>query len=139
MVSPCDFSELPQLVLVEVFSFLTHHDLLSASSTCTSWRHILYHPKLWSSSPYRCLRLKLLDRHNDIHSFRYLTTNFLSITRSTAIRFDPTDIGIVKDLLQMLDTLACTNRQLKTLIFRPVSTRCALASNEQPLIPLCDK
>ena len=32
--------------------------------------------KLWSSIPYRSLRLNLIDRHNDIHCFRYLTTKF---------------------------------------------------------------
>jgi hypothetical protein len=139
MVFSYDYSELPQIVLVEIFSYLSHNDLLSASSICSLWRTVLYHPKLWSSIPYRSLNLNLIDRHNDIHSFRYLTTNFLSITRSIEIHFDPTDINIIKDILQILDTLACTNRQLKTLIFRPTSTRCALAENEQPFIPLCDK
>jgi hypothetical protein len=139
MVFPYDYSELPQIALVEIFSHLSHNDLLSASSTCPSWRNILYHPKLWSSIPYRCLHLTLIDRHNDIYSFRYLTTNFLSITRYIELRFDPTDINIIKDILQILDLLACTNRQLKILIFRPISTRCALAENEQPFVPLCDK
>ncbi|CAF5140568.1 unnamed protein product, partial [Rotaria magnacalcarata] len=139
MVLSYDYSELPQIVLVEIFSYLKHNDLLAASSTCSSWRNVLYHPKLWSSVPYRCLRLNLIDRHNDIQSFRYLTNNFLSITRYIEIRFDPTDINIIKNILQILDTLSCTNRQIKILIFRPTSTRCALAENEQPFIPLCDK
>jgi len=139
MVFPYDYSELPQIVIAEIFSYLSHNDLLSASSTCSSWRNVLYHPKLWSSIPYRSLRLILIDRHNDIHCFRYLTTNFLSITRSIEIRFDPTNINIIKDILQVLDILACTNRQLKILTFRPTSTCCALAENEQPFIPLCDK
>ncbi|CAM4775409.1 unnamed protein product [Rotaria magnacalcarata] len=139
MVFSYDYSELPQIVLVEIFSYLKHNDLLAASSTCSSWRNVLYHPKLWSSVPYRCLRLNLIDRHNDIQSFRYLTNNFLSITRYIEIRFDPTDINIIKNILQILDTLSCTNRQIKILIFRPTSTRCALAENEQPFIPLCDK
>ena len=136
---PYDYSELPQIVLVEIFSYLSLNDLLSASSTCSSWRNIFYHPKLWSAIPYRSLRLILLDRHSDIHSFRYLTNNFLTITRSIEIRFDPTDLNIIKDILQILDILACTNRQMKILTFRPTSTRCALAENEQPFIPLCDK
>jgi hypothetical protein len=139
MVFPYDYSELPQIVLAEVFSYLPHNDLLSASSTCISWRSVLYHPKLWSALPYRPLRLALIDRHNDIHCFRYLTANFLSLTRHVEIRFDPTDLNIVKDILQVLDTVACTNRQIKILIFRPTTTRCALAENEQPFIPLCDK
>ena len=139
MVFTYDYSELPQMVLAEIFSYLNHNDLLSVSSTCSLWRTVLYHPKLWTSIPYRALHLSLIDRHNDLQCFRYLTTNFLSITRYIDIRFDPTDIHIVKDILQILDMLACTNRRLKILIFRPTSTRCALAENEQPLIPLCDK
>lgn len=139
MVFSYDYSDLPQVVLAEIFSYLKHNDLLLASSTCSSWRNVLYHPKLWSFIPYRRLRLTLNDRHNDIPSFRYLTTNFLSIARHIEIRFDPTDINIIKDILQILDTLACTNRHIKILIFRPISTRCALAENQQPFIPLCDK
>jgi len=139
MVLPFDYSELPQIVLVEIFSYLNLNDLCSASSTCKLWRQIFYHPKLWSSTPYRTLHLTLLDRHHDIYACRYLTTNFLSITRSIDIHFDPTDIQIIKDICQILDTLACTSRQLKILRFRPTTTRCAFANNEQPLIPLCDK
>ena len=139
MVLPYEYSDLPAIVLVDIFSLLTPRDLFSASSTCKSWRQIFYHPKLWSSAPYRCLRLTLLDRHQDIHSCRYLINNFLSLTRSIEIRFDPTNLSIIKDLLQILDTLVCTNRQLKILRLRPISTRCALAENEQPLVPLCDK
>ena len=139
MVLPYDYTDLPAIVLVDIFSFLKPRDLFAASSTCKSWRQIFYHPKLWSSTPYRCLRLTLLDRHQDIHSCRYLITNFLSLTRSIEIRFDPTNINIIKDLLQILDTLVCTNRQLKILRLRPISTRCGLAENEQPLVPLCDK
>lgn len=139
MVYPYDYSELPQIVLAEIFSYLSSNDLFASTSTCSSWRDILYHPKLWSSKPYRCLRFNLINRHNQIQSFRYLTNHFLSLTRSIEIRFDPTNIQIIKDVLQLLDLIACTNRQLKILIFRPTSTRCALAENEQPLIPLCDK
>lgn len=139
MVFPYDYSDLPQIILVEIFSHLSSDDLFSACSTCSSWRNVLYHPKLWSVTPYRPLRLTLLDRHNDILGFRYLTSNFLSLTRSIEIRFDPTNLVIIKDILQTLDILACTNRQIKVFIFRPTSTRCALAENEQPLIPLCDK
>ena len=126
MVFPYDYSELPQIVLAEIFSYLSHNDLLSASSTCSSWRNVLYHPKLWSSVPYRPLRLHLIHRPNDIQCFRYLTTNFLSLTRYVEIRFDPTDFNVVKDILQVLDTIACTNRQIKVLIFRPTSTRLSL-------------
>lgn len=139
MVLPYDYTDLPQIVLAEIFSYLKFNDLCSASLTCKSWRQIFYHPKLWSSKPYRCLRLTLLDRHNDLYSFRYLTNNFLHIARSIELRFDPTNFNIIKDIIQILDTLACTNRQLKMLRFRPISTCCALAENEQPLIPLCDK
>ena len=139
MVLPHDYSELPQIVLVEIFSYLNLHDLCSASSTCKLWRQIFYHPKLWSSIPYRTLQLTLLDRHHDLYACRYLTTNFLSIARSIDIHFDPTDIQIIKDICQILDTLSCTNRQLKVLRFRPTTTRCAFVNNEQPLIPLCDK
>ncbi|UJR37213.1 hypothetical protein I4U23_029922 [Adineta vaga] len=139
MVFPYDYSELPLIAIVEIFSYLSHNTLLSASSTCSSWRNVLYHPKLWSSIPYRPLRLHLIHRHNDIHCFRYLTTNFLNLTRYIEIRFDPTDLNIIKDILQVLDAIACTNRQIKILIFRPTSTRCALAENEQPFVPLCDK
>lgn len=139
MVLPYDFADVPQIALVEIFSYLNLHDLCSASSSCKSWRQIFYHPKLWSSKPYRCLRLVLLDRHNDLYSCRYLTNNFLHLARSIELRFDPTDINIVKDILQIIETIGCTNRQLKILRFLPVSARCALSENEQPLIPLCDK
>lgn len=139
MVLPYDYSELPEIVLVEIFSYLNFNDLCSASSTCKSWRQIFYHPKLWSSIPYRTLHLTLLDRQHDIYSCRYLTTHFLSITRSIDLHFDPTDIQIIKDVFQILDTLACTNRQLKMLRFRPTTTRCTFAPDQQPFVPLCDK
>lgn len=140
MVYPYDYSELPQIVLAEIFSYLSSNDLFASTSTCSSWRNVLYHPKLWSIKPYRCLRFNLVNnRHNQIQCFRYLTNHFLSLTRSIEIRFDPTNLQLIKDILQLLDLIACTNRQLKSLIFRPTSTRCALSENEQPLIPLCDK
>lgn len=139
MVYPYEYADLPQIILAEIFSYLSSRDLFSISSTCSSWRNVLYHPKLWSVMPYRTLRLTLLDRSNDILCFRYLTSNFLNLTRSIELRFDPTDLIIIKDILQILDLLACTNRHIKILKFRPTSTRCALAENEQPLIPLCDK
>lgn len=139
MVYPYDYAELPQIILAEIFSYLSSRDLFSVSSTCSSWRNVLFHPKLWSAIPYRTLRLTLLDRSNDILCFRYLTSNFLNLTRSIEIRFDPTDLITIKDILQILDLIACTNRHIKILKFRPTSTRCALAENEQPLIPLCDK
>ena len=132
-----DFARLPQIVLVEVFSYLSSNDLLSASSTCSTWRRIVSHPKLWSSKPYRCLRLTLVDRHHDIHSFRYLTRHFLSLARHIQLRFDPTQLHTIDDILQVLDLLVRTNRQIKILLFRPISTRAAPA--EQPSLPLSDR
>ena len=139
MIGALDYATLPQVVLVDIFSRLTSAELLAASSTCSSWRQIFYHPQLWLTKPYRCLRLTLLDRQHDIYAFRYLTTQFLSMARYIELRFDPTQLSILRDVLQLLDLLVCTNRQVKILIFRPLTTRCAFAEHEQPLIPLCDK
>ena len=139
MIVKPDYGNLPQVVLVEIFSHLTSTDLLSASSSCSAWRQIFYHPQLWLTKPYRCLRLTLVDRHHHLYAFRYLTGHFLSMARYIEVRFDPTQLAVVKDILQLIDLLSCSNRQVKILIFRPLTTRCAFAEHEQPLIPLCDK
>ena len=44
-----DFSELPDVVWVKTFSYLSLHDQRQLASTCTALRNVFNHPSLWSN------------------------------------------------------------------------------------------
>ncbi|CAF0954244.1 unnamed protein product [Didymodactylos carnosus] len=129
------WNNLPNVVLIEIFTLLSDSDLLNTSSTCINWRRIFYHPKLWSKQR---LQLKLIDRTYNLSAYRYKMQNFLLYSQLVELRFDPTQILILKEILQAFEILAC-NRQLKSLILRPITSSSCLNEKEQPTGPLCDK
>ncbi|CAF0773465.1 unnamed protein product, partial [Didymodactylos carnosus] len=129
------WNDLPNVVLIEIFTLLSKNDLLNASSTCTNWRQIFYHPKMWSK---KRLRLKLIDRAYDLSAYRYKMQNFLLYSQLVELRFDPTQILILKEIFQVFEILAYS-RQLKSLILRPITSSSCLNEKEQPTRQLCDK
>ncbi|XP_002732934.1 F-box only protein 33-like [Saccoglossus kowalevskii] len=62
-----DWSRLPSVVIVEIFSFLSHKDRIHASSICSRWRQCIFHPSLWKKLEF--------NLEND---YEYGRANFLS-------------------------------------------------------------
>lgn len=48
----CEWGKLPQVVLVQVFSYLSDNDRLSMSLVCSSWALAFDHPCLWRTRVY---------------------------------------------------------------------------------------
>lgn len=51
------WKELPDVLLLHIYSYLSFRDKLSSSSTCKNWRELLYHPVNWNNVTFDFTRV----------------------------------------------------------------------------------
>lgn len=114
-----DWSQLPNVVLDHVFSYLSWSDKVKASSTCKRWRTGLYHPRYWETVSFPLSELN--DKNKE--KARYFIQAFGKIVKYANIYFNSTDFksySVTDELLYALRD----NMRLKKLMLIP--THCAL-------------
>lgn len=114
VVNSGDWNNLPNVVLDQIFSYLSWSDKIKASSTCKRWRCGLYHPSLWKTLSFSLQSLNG-DRVAKAH---YFIETCARIVRSAHIIFDSLDCSSLSLTDELLDILR-ENSQLKKLMLIP--------------------
>lgn len=110
-----DWSSLPSLISVQIFSYLDLTDKLNASSVCHRWRNSLFHPTLWKD--YR-MRLKTCTRKRNLH----LAEVCAKFAREIVIEFKAKNAFSMRECVSLLNIIA-DNTNLKRLVLKPSSFR----------------
>lgn len=116
------WNNLPSIIIVEIFSFLSLKDRLRASSVCKAWRNNLFHPKLWRKVVFQLNSCdnKTVNHNND--GARFLAKHCGRFVREVVIEVNssnPKDVQLCKDILKVLTF----NNNLRALSIRPRSSR----------------
>ncbi|KFM74832.1 F-box only protein 33, partial [Stegodyphus mimosarum] len=116
------WNNLPSIIIVEIFSFLTVKDRLNASSVCKAWRNNLFHPKLWRKVVFQLNSCdnKTVNQNND--GARFLAKHCGRFAREVVIEVNssnPKDVQLCKDILKVLTF----NNNLRALSIKPRSSR----------------
>lgn len=119
------WSNLPSIIVVEIFSYLSWVDKVSASTTCKNWRNALFHPTFWQSINFKA---KMKDQ-SSVSRTRYLTNCFARNLRHAVITFDSMDYLCVKEAARVLQKL-CGNENLRRLFLVPSHCRCECPGRE---------
>ena len=110
-----DFSQLPNIVLKNIYSYLNLKETLTASSTCSNWRMALYHPALWQN-----FSLKIyLCYIEDIKSAHYKARAFGKYINKLIIHIEPKDFLLLQELANILEIIK-QNRNLTHISLCPV-------------------
>lgn len=113
MAADPNWAVLPSVLLVDIFSYLSHEDRLKASSVCTRWRNCIFHPLLWHKIHFQ---LSFSNR---------LKTTFLAdrcghFVREAVIEFCSHSITEVRECARILYILS-GNKNLQYFSLRPSS------------------
>ncbi|XP_011165791.1 F-box only protein 33 [Solenopsis invicta] len=103
------WSNLPTVILQEIFSYLPHETRIRASQVCKNWRSTLFHPNFWK-------KITFVFRDEDSVSWvRFLTNRFALSVHEATIRWDkPRYINCIGETYRLLKKLG-RNRQLRKL------------------------
>ncbi|CAL1285883.1 unnamed protein product [Larinioides sclopetarius] len=115
------WNNLPSIIIVEIFSFLSLRDRLNASSVCKAWRNNLFHPKLWRKVVFQ---LNSCDNKtvNQSNGARFLAKHCGRFVREVIIEVNssnPRDVQLCKEVLKVLTY----NNNLRALSIKPLSSR----------------
>ena len=107
-----EINSLPEKIIVHIFSFLNHHELIKCALVCKYWRNLTQNPKLWRA-------LKLRPDFKDsiyIRNIDYFT-HLLSHRFCTSLEYIELPIELIT--ANILHELAnrCTNLKYLTLDF----------------------
>ena len=107
-----EINALPEKLIVHIFSFLNHHELIKCALVCKYWRNLTQNPKLWRA-------LKLRPDFKDsiyIRNIDYFT-HLLSHRFCTSLEYIELPIELIT--ANILHELAnrCTNLKYLTLDF----------------------
>ncbi|XP_015177441.1 PREDICTED: F-box only protein 33 [Polistes dominula] len=109
------WSNLPCVILQEIFSYLSHENRIIASQVCRNWRTTLFHPSFW-----RKITFVLKDSDSILWS-RSLADSFGLSVHEATIKCDiPSHIV---ETSYILKKLSC-NRQLRKLFLEYSSNIC---------------
>lgn len=116
------WNNLPSIIIVEIFSFLSLNDRLRASSVCKTWRNNLFHPKLWRKVVFQLNSCDNMTVNQNNDGARFLANHLCSFVREVVVEFNslnPKDVQLCKDILQGLTV----NNNLRALSIKPRSSR----------------
>lgn len=114
------WSNLPSVILNEVFCYLSHNDKINASSTCKNWRYALSHPICWRNVHFV---IKIQDDTNNIARTRFLVDCAARKLHKATVTFDSMDANCVEETTNVLGHLS-ENVNLRRLFLKP--TNCSL-------------
>lgn len=114
------WNDIPNLVLDQIFSYLSWSDMVNASSTCKSWRYRLYHPRFWNSISFSLTNLNNKDKEEKAKYFIHACGKIVKFVNITFDSLDPLSSVLTDNLLQIL----YDNAALKKLMLVP--SHCAL-------------
>lgn len=110
-----DWSSLPSIITVEIFSYLNLTDKLNASSVCHRWRNCLFHPSLWKDY---CLKLKSGTKKRNIN----LADVCGKFVREIVLEFHTRNSLSMRESVGLLHTIS-DNTNLQCLVLKPSSFR----------------
>jgi len=98
-----DWVRLPNLILIEIFSYLNRHDRIQASSVNSGWRACLFYPKFWyqlqlkftrcpqefqrsdflyRNVPFRCLQEVIIVFDDEMQCHTKVLQSLVQLTKS---------------------------------------------------------
>lgn len=117
-----DWIQLPNLIVIEIFSYLNQHDRIQASSVNSEWRACLFYPRFWNR-----LHLKFTSCPQDFKRTSFLCYNvpFRGL-REVIITFDD-EKQCHSKVLQSLNQLRKSINLIK-LKLKPLKCTCKAAT-----------
>ncbi|CAF0712121.1 unnamed protein product [Brachionus calyciflorus] len=94
-----DYSQLPNIVLANIYSHLNLKDRLSASLVCKTWRLGLFNPSLWQDSN---ITIYLLNRFVDLKSSDFKLQNLLKYSKNLIVKYDPNEMSLYNYLINVI-------------------------------------
>ena len=113
MATENTWTNLPNLLIVEVFTYLTLTELLRASSICRRYRECLYHPRLWTTINFK------VTLHG-IDSCHHLTKCCGLFVNNIIINIEAHNTWCINEGLKLMKALS-ENHRICTLKFVPSS------------------
>lgn len=113
MAAGLDWTALPSVIIVEIFSYLSKSDRVRISSVCRRWRQCLFHPCLWSRVDYE---LCLSKRQKS----RFLSDRCGRFIRQAIVKFNSHNITEVRECFRILKILA-ENKNIQSFALQPSS------------------
>lgn len=107
-----EWSELPSVVLLEIYDYLSVKDRLNASVVCKNWRAPVFQVPLTNDELVLTLRSEA-----DIPKVKFLARNFAVKVQEVSLLFDasnPNCLDLVEEILGLLED----NTQLKSFRVR---------------------
>ncbi|XP_054719690.1 F-box only protein 33-like [Uloborus diversus] len=126
------WSNLPSIIIVEIFSFLSLKDRLNAASVCKAWRNHLFHPQLWRKVVFQLNSCDIKTVNHKIDGARFLAKQCGKFVREAVIEvnsLNPKDVRLCKNILRVLTF----NRNLRALSIKPRSSRLEWSDYEDTL------
>lgn len=104
------WKDLPELILLEIYSNLTLSDRFNASSTCKRWRELLFHPNNWSHVQFNFSK-------SCIARETFLTNRIGYFVRECSVRLARSGAFHCEEVQNFLEAIV-TNRNLVELAFQ---------------------
>lgn len=113
------WNDIPNVVLDQIFAYLSWPDKVNASSTCKRWRCGLYHPCFWKSISFSLITMNK-DKEEKAKYFMHAFGKIVKYVDIIFDSLDPMSSVITDELLNILGD----NTQLSRLMLIP--NHCAL-------------
>ncbi|XP_071448888.1 F-box only protein 33-like [Hetaerina americana] len=112
------WENLPSVILLEIFSYLSHEDKIRASSVCRQWRCTLFHSTFLRSIHFKARTEDL----NSLARTRYLSSCFAKKLRNAIVSLDSLNPLCVREVARVLQKLS-ENSFVRRLILKPSHCR----------------
>ncbi len=100
-----DINTLPEKVLIRIFSFLTHAEVLKCAVVCKHWRNLSQNPRLWHSIKLRPDFDESLHIRNIDYFIHLLNHRFNSALEYIELPIDLITVPILHDLANKCNSL----------------------------------
>eukprot|EP00918_Siedleckia_nematoides_P097396 GHVU01213528.1.p1 GENE.GHVU01213528.1~~GHVU01213528.1.p1 ORF type:complete len:141 (+),score=10.82 GHVU01213528.1:127-549(+) len=122
MAAYSSWATLPSIIIVEILSYLSLSDKLSATSTCKRWRNCLFHPSLWRKVSFKV-------NNGNRKRTKHLADMCGKFVREVELQFRSQNASNVREFLRVLNILS-ENSNLKKLTIIPTSCQVAWPERE---------
>ncbi|XP_076268573.1 F-box only protein 33 [Rhynchophorus ferrugineus] len=115
MLHNSQWTNLPSVVLYQIFDLLSHEDRKNASLVCRHWRNNSFHSKWWPS-------MKFKIHSGELHKLDFITYTFGKIVSQATISLDSQSSSCIYELIILLRLLS-ENNHLKSFLLEPSHCR----------------